>query len=206
MRLWSIIIGYAFGCLLAAVLVCRFALNQDPTKVGSGNPGTANVGAVFGKKWGLITCLGDLLKTLICLLIVHHIFSSKIALVYAGLGLMLGHCFPFWEHFKGGKGVTVAVLVAAIYDTKAAAITLLVALFLLITLQNLTVPPIIFIILFSLYELIKIKEAGLVLLLMTSIMIFKFRSDLRDFFTGNGKKVDVLYTIKKKLGIKRDNL
>ena len=134
-----------------------------------------------------------------------HPGTANVALVYAGLGLMLGHCFPFWEHFKGGKGVTVAVLVAAVYDTRTAAITLLVALFLLITLQNLTVPPIIFIILFSLYELIKIKEAGLVLLLMTSIMIFKFRSDLRDFFTGNGKKVDVLYTIKKKLGIKRDN-
>ncbi|MEB3364893.1 glycerol-3-phosphate acyltransferase [Lactobacillus sp. R2/2] len=93
----------------------------------------------------------------------------------------------FWEHFKGGKGVTVAVLVAAIYDTRTAAITLLVALFLLITLQNLTVPPIIFIILFSLYELIKIKEAGLVLLLMTSIMIFKFRSDLRDFLLATAK-------------------
>ncbi len=205
MRLWSIAIGYGFGCLLSAVFICRFALHEDPTKVGSGNPGTANVGAVFGKKWGILTCIGDLLKTLICLLIVHYLFSDNIALLYAGLGLELGHCFPFWNHFDGGKGVTVAVIVAALYDTPAAAVTLLVCLILLILLQNLTIPPIIFIILFSLYELFKVKEAGIVLLIMTLVMAFKFRYDLRDFFTGNGKKVDVLYSIKKKLGLLHDS-
>lgn len=205
MRLGSILIGYAFGCFLTAVFICRFALHKDPTMVGSGNPGTANVGAVFGKKWGIITCIGDLLKTLVCILIVHYLFPKKIALLYAGLGLMLGHCFPFWNHFKGGKGVAVAALLAVVYDIRVAVITLLIAFVLLVWLQNLTLPPIVFIILFSLYELSKASEAGIVLLIMTLVMIFKFRYDLRDFFTGNGKKVDVLYTIKKKLGIKRSN-
>ena len=148
-----------------------------------------------------MTCLGDILKTLICILIVHCFFSDSIALLYAGLGLMLGHCFPLWKHFHGGKGVTIAVIVAALYDTPVAAVTLLIAFFLLIVLQNLTVPPIVFIILFSLYEFLTTKEAGIVLL----IMVYKFRYDLRDFFVGKGKKFDVLYSIKKKLGIKRDN-
>lgn len=201
-RLWAALIGYALGCVLFAKLVCRFCLHQDPAKVGSGNPGTANVGAVFGKKWGIITCIGDLLKVAICLLTVHYLLSDRIALIYAGLGLVLGHCFPFWNHFQGGKGVTVSVLLAAIYDVRAAAVTLLIALLLMIILKNLTVPPLVFILLFSLYELMQVKEAGIVLLFITLIMTFKFRYDLRDFFMGNGKKVDVLYTIKKKLGIK----
>lgn len=97
------------------------------------------------------------------------------------------------------------MIVAALYDTPVAAVTLLVALILLILLQNLTIPPIIFIILFSLYELFKVREAGIVLLIMTLVMAFKFRYDLRDFFTGNGKKVDVLYSIKKKWGIRHDS-
>lgn len=201
-RLWATLIGYAFGCLLFAVLVCRLGLHQDPTKVGSGNPGTANVGAVFGKKWGIITCIGDIAKTVICLLLVHHLLAERIALVYAGLGLVLGHCFPFWDHFQGGKGVTVAVWFVAIYDVRAAAVTLLIALILMIVLKNLTLPPLVFILLFSLYELTQVKEAGIVLLFITLIMTFKFRHDLVDFFTGKGKKVDVLYSIKKKLGIK----
>lgn len=201
-RLLAVLIGYAFGCILFAMLVGRFWLHQDPTKVGSGNPGTANVGAVFGKKWGIITCIGDILKTLICLLLVHYFLGKKVMLAYAGLGLILGHCFPFWDHFRGGKGVTVAVILAAIYDVKAAAVTLLIALILTIILKNLTVPPLVFILLFSLYELTQLGEAGIVLLIITLIMTFKFRYDLRDFFTGNGKKVDILYSIKKKLGIK----
>lgn len=201
-RMWSTIIGYAFGCILFAVIVCRLGFKQDPTKVGSGNPGTANVGAVFGKKWGIITCCGDLTKTAVCLLIVHLLFAQRINLVYAGLGLVLGHCFPFWDHFKGGKGVTVAVLLAAIYDVQAAAVTLLVALILLIILQNLTLPPLVFIFLFSFYEFTKVEEAGFVLLLISLIMIYKFRHDIVDFFSGKSKKVDILYTIKKKLGIK----
>ena len=98
--------------------------------------------------------------------------------------------------------MTVAVILAAIYDVKAAAVTLLIALILTIILKNLTVPPLVFILLFSLYEFTQLREAGIVLLIITLIMAFKFRYDLRDFFTGNGKKVDILYSIKKKLGIK----
>ena len=94
------------------------------------------------------------------------------------------------------------MLLAAIYDVQAAAVTLLVALILLIILQNLTLPPLVFIFSFSFYEFTKVEEAGFVLLLISLIMIYKFRHDIVDFFSGKSKKVDTLYTIKKKLGIK----
>lgn len=48
-RIWATLIGYVFGNILSAMLVGRFALHVDPTHYGSGNPGTANIGAVFGK-------------------------------------------------------------------------------------------------------------------------------------------------------------
>ncbi|WEV50861.1 glycerol-3-phosphate acyltransferase [Lactobacillus sp. ESL0731] len=201
-RLWSILIGYVLGNLLGAMLLGRFVFHQDPTKVGSGNPGTANVGAVFGKKWGIITCLGDFLKTAVALLLVANFFPGRVNLAYAGLGLILGHCFPVLNKFKGGKGVAVAGLFALIYDFPAGIVTLLIALVLMIIMKNLTVPPLIFIFLFACYEMTKISEVGIILLVIGLIMVFKFRHDLRDFFAGKGKKVDVLYSIKKKLGIK----
>lgn len=201
-RLWATVIGYFFGNFLFAMIVGHFALKIDPTKYGSGNPGTANMGAVFGKKFGIMTCAGDLLKTGIALLIVHFLFPGKIYLAYAGLGLILGHCFPIWNHFKGGKGVAVSALLAVSYDWKAGLITLLIALLLTAVMQNLTIPPLVFMLLFSVYTIIHAKEAGIVFLIITAIMAFKFRKDIVDFFTGNGKKVDILYSIKKKLGIK----
>ncbi|WEV44004.1 glycerol-3-phosphate acyltransferase [Lactobacillus sp. ESL0684] len=197
---WALIIGYLFGNLLFAMLVGRFWLHQDPTKVGSGNPGTANVGAVFGKKWGIITCIGDVTKSIAALLIVHYFLPGRLNLLYTGLGLVLGHCFPIWNHFQGGKGVTIAAILTISYDLKAGALSLLVALLLMIWLKNLTIPPLTFMLLFTLYEFTQFTQAGVVLAIITLVMGYKFRFDLRDFFTGQAKRVDVLTTVKKKLG------
>ena len=202
-RLWSILIGYIFGNFLFAMIIGHFFLKKDPTKFGSGNPGTANMGAVFGKKWGILTCIGDLSKTAIALLIVHFAFPGELNLAYAGLGLILGHCFPILDHFKGGKGVAVAALLTVVYDWKAGLITLLIALFLVIVMKNLTIPPLVFMILFSIDATIHSVEAGIIFWIITAIMCFQFRHDIIDFFSGNGKRVDILVTLKKKLGVKQ---
>lgn len=201
-RLWSVLIGYIFGNFLFAMIVGQVFLKINPTEYGSKNPGTANMGAVFGKKWGILTCLGDLLKSLIALFIVYFAFPAHINIAYTGLGLILGHCFPFWNHFKGGKGVAVAAQVAVFYDWKAGFATLLVALVLTAIMQNLTIPPLVFILLFSIFVLTKNTEAGIIFLIITAIMAFTFRKDIVDFIHGDGKKVDILYSLKKKLGIK----
>lgn len=68
--------------------------------------------------------------------------------------------------------------------------------------QNLTIPPLVFMLLFSVDEFLHSQEAGIVFMVITLIMIFKFWHDIVDFFTGRGKKVDILLSIKRKLGIK----
>ncbi|GAA0197063.1 hypothetical protein GCM10008918_18270 [Lactobacillus kefiranofaciens subsp. kefiranofaciens] len=68
-QLYSTIIGYVFRNFLTAMVVGKIFLKINPTEYGSHNPGTANMGAVFGKKWGIMTCIGDLLKSLIALFI-----------------------------------------------------------------------------------------------------------------------------------------
>ena len=88
------------------------------------------------------------------------------------------------------------------YDWKAGFATLLVALVLTAIMQNLTIPPLVFMLLFSVYEFLQNQEAGIIFMVITLIMVFKFWKDIVDFFTGHGKKVDILYSIKKKLGIK----
>ena len=201
-RIWATLIGYVFGNFLTAMIVGKIFLKINPTEYGSHNPGTANMGAVFGKKWGILTCLGDLLKSLIALFIVYFAFPAHINIAYTGLGLILGHCFPIWDHFRGGKGVAVAAQVAVFYDWKAGFATLLVALVLTAIMQNLTIPPLVFMLLFSVYEFLQNQEAGIIFMVITLIMVFKFWKDIIDFFTGHGKKVDILYSIKKKLGVK----
>ena len=88
-RIWATLIGYVFGNFLTAMIVGKIFLKINPTEYGSHNPGTANMGAVFGKKWGILTCLGDLLKSLIALFIVYFAFPAHINIAYTGLGLIL---------------------------------------------------------------------------------------------------------------------
>ena len=200
-KIIAVLIGYIFGNFMSAMFVGKFYLHQDPTKFGSGNPGTANVGAVFGKKAGIMTCVGDLLKTLLAIGLVYAIYRQHLLIAYIGLGVVFGHCFPIMNHFKGGKAVAVMAMTTVLYDTKAGLITLLIALFLTAVMQNLTIPPLVFMLLFSFYELSKSVEAGVIFLIITGIMAYKFKKDIYDFFTGHGKRVDILYSIKKKLGI-----
>lgn len=200
-KIIAVLIGYIFGNFMSAMFVGKFYLHQDPTKFGSGNPGTANVGAVFGKKAGIMTCVGDLLKTLLAIGLVYDIYRQHLLIAYTGLGVVVGHCFPIMNHFKGGKAVAVMAMTTVLYDTKAGLITLLIALFLTAVMQNLTIPPLVFMLLFSFYELSKSVEAGVIFLIITGIMAYKFKKDIYDFFTGHGKRVDILYSIKKKLGI-----
>ena len=199
-KFWALLIGYAFGNLLFAMIIGNIFLKANPTKYGSHNPGTANMGAVFGKKWGVITCAGDLAKTFIAMGITYLLFHSQLLLAYTALGLMLGHCFPFWNKFNGGKGVAVAAASCVVYDWQAGIITLLIALLLVIVMKNLAIAPQVFILLFSLYILFirHQTEAGIIFLIATLVMAIRFWHDTVDYFTGKGKRVDILTTLKKK--------
>lgn len=118
-RLLCIIIGYILGLFQTGYIYGK--LNHvDIRKYGSGNAGTTNALRVFGKKAGLITFLGDCLKTLLAVWIVKAIFKDstpemiKLLGFYAGIGAILGHNFPFYLKFKGGKGIaaTAGIIVS----------------------------------------------------------------------------------------------
>jgi glycerol-3-phosphate acyltransferase PlsY len=110
MRILCILIGYLFGCFLTADVVARRKAGRSAFAMGTENPGTANISGLFGKKWAAVTLLGDILKTAVpCMLCSFVLFPSlgHIAILYAGIGAALGHGFPFWNRFRGGRGVAV---------------------------------------------------------------------------------------------------
>ena len=110
-RAISLAIGYLFGCILTAELVSRRYTGKSVFEIGSKNPGMANVMSNIGKEQGTMVLLGDIVKTIlsmgICWLLFRNSEAGIICIQYAGLGTVLGHNFPFWHRFRGGKGVTV---------------------------------------------------------------------------------------------------
>lgn len=103
-------IGYVFGLFQTGYIYGR-SRGIDIRNEGSGNAGTTNSLRVLGMKAGLITFLGDLFKAIFAVLLVMLLFRNeypdavKVLELYAGFGAVLGHNFPFYLKFKGGKGI-----------------------------------------------------------------------------------------------------
>lgn len=107
-RVISILIGYAFG-LIQTGYIYGMINKVDIRQHGSGNAGTTNALRTLGWKAGIITFIGDCLKCVIAALVVRLIFAQQdnvqLLAAYAGLGVVLGHNYPFYLKFKGGKGI-----------------------------------------------------------------------------------------------------
>ena len=97
--------GYLLGSISAAIIVCRLMGLADPRTVGSHNPGATNVLRHGGKKAAALTLLGDMLKGLIAVLIARLITDDEFTMAMAGAGAFLGHLYPVFFQFRGGKGV-----------------------------------------------------------------------------------------------------
>ena len=109
-RLWCFLIGYALGLVQTAYIVGK-CKGVDIRNYGSGNSGTTNALRVLGTKAGLIVFAGDMLKAIITVLIIRFTFGHMypdyrfLLIIYGGAGCVLAHDFPFYMHFKGGKGI-----------------------------------------------------------------------------------------------------
>ncbi|QSA97363.1 glycerol-3-phosphate 1-O-acyltransferase PlsY [Methylococcus sp. EFPC2] len=110
MSLWLLVpAAYLLGSVSSAVIVSRLMGLPDPREQGSKNPGATNVLRLGGKKAAIITLLGDALKGLIPVLIAVSLGVSAEILAAVGLAAFLGHLYPVFFGFKGGKGVATAL-------------------------------------------------------------------------------------------------
>lgn len=129
-RIISLIVGYIFGLFQTGYLVGK--LNHiDIRQQGSGNAGTTNALRVMGWKAGAITFAGDVLKCVLSVVLIRFVFReteyAPLLGMYAALGTTLGHNFPFYLKFKGGKGI--AVLAGLIVSTSFAMVPIPLAAF-----------------------------------------------------------------------------
>ncbi|TWI56801.1 acyl-phosphate glycerol-3-phosphate acyltransferase [Pseudomonas duriflava] len=112
--------AYLLGSLSFAVLVSQAFGVTDPRTSGSGNPGATNMLRLGGKKLALITLLGDLSKSLIPVLVARGLGLGEPEQAWIGLAAVLGHLYPLYFRFQGGKGVaTAAGLLLGVYPAMA---------------------------------------------------------------------------------------
>ena len=101
--------GYLFGSISAAIVVCRLMGLPDPRTEGSRNPGTTNVLRIGGKQAAILTLAGDMLKGLVPVLIARALHAGPEIQAATALAAFLGHLYPVFFGFQGGKGVATAL-------------------------------------------------------------------------------------------------
>jgi glycerol-3-phosphate acyltransferase PlsY len=102
-------VAYLIGSISSAIIVCRLMGLPDPRGQGSGNPGATNVVRIGGKKAGAITLAGDAIKGLIPVLIAQLWGVNTFILSCVVLAAFIGHLYPVFFNFKGGKGVATSL-------------------------------------------------------------------------------------------------
>lgn len=125
----AIVISYLFGSLNSAIIVSKLIIKKDIRKFGSGNAGTTNAVRVMGASKAVFVILGDILKNVAAMLLIKPIMGDyDIALVQvlAGTACVIGHAYPVFFGFRGGKGVLSTATVAMFIDWRISIIAILV--------------------------------------------------------------------------------
>ena len=178
------ILAYLLGSLSFAILLSRLTGSPDPRDSGSGNAGATNMLRLAGKKLAVLTLIGDLCKGLIPVLIAGWIGLDPQRQAWIGLCAVIGHLFPLYFRFRGGKGVATAagVLLGLYLPAAALAIAAWLLTFYLTrtsSLAALIATPL------TLPLLAWQEPAALLpMTVLTGLIVWRHRGNLRDLFAG----------------------
>jgi glycerol-3-phosphate acyltransferase PlsY len=183
--------AYLLGSISSAIIVCRIMGLPDPRTQGSNNPGATNVLRLGGKKPAAITLLGDSLKGLIPMLTAHLLEASPLLLALTGMAAFLGHLYPLFFGFKGGKGVATALGVQFGLHWGIGAAVGLIWLFMakvinissLSALVSMALAPVVVWLIWPAPELVSMQ------LLLSLILFWRHRSNIRNLFEGKEGKI-----------------
>nr|WP_315051956.1 glycerol-3-phosphate 1-O-acyltransferase PlsY [uncultured Lachnoanaerobaculum sp.] len=204
-RILLLIIGYFIGNIETGYIFGK--LNKmDIRNYGSGNAGATNTLRVLGPKAGLIVFLGDFCKSLIPCLVVRFIFRDNVSLsyvymLYIGLGVVLGHNFPFYLGFKGGKGVASTAGIIMALDIRIAAVCLAIFIVIVAVTRYVSLASIVVMIIFigMSHMLVKTSygftdgtspmEFRLLVVVIGLLSIFMHRANIKRLLSGTENKI-----------------
>ena len=211
--LLCMIIPYLLGSLNFGVMISRRRFNDDVRTHGSGNAGATNMVRTYGWKAGLLTMMGDMLKAVVAVglgyLIVgvdgwflgeggkpYHLVNQYGAAI-AGLFVMLGHMFPIFFKFKGGKGVATSGIVIFMISPLAGAVCLLIFLIIVIgtryvslgSVMGLTFYPIILNAFSHAYDPPRNSTACMLSVLMATLVVYMHRENIKRILNRTESKI-----------------
>ncbi len=183
--------GYLLGSLSSAIIICRLLGLPDPRSQGSGNPGATNVLRVGGKKAAAATLAGDMLKGLIPVLIARALQADIAVQSGVAVAAFLGHLYPVFFAFKGGKGVATALGVLLGLHWPVGLMTIATWLVVAAVFRISSLAALIAILVTPLYIWWLIPEPALLgaMLFMGVLLFWRHRSNIQNLFAGTEGRI-----------------
>ena len=211
-RLICIVIGYLFGLIQTGYIYGKMN-HIDIRKHGSGNAGTTNALRTLGWKAAVITFIGDCLKCILAVCVARLIFaehdSKALLALYAATGAVLGHNYPFYLKFKGGKGIASTVGLILAINPLMFVITAVVFIAILLCTQYVSVGSIVIMILFVAQVILYGQQGGfqlapaeltefyVITILLALLAIWRHRANILRLIQGTENKINVFKIGKK---------
>lgn len=189
------IITYLICSVNPAIEVCKIKTGEDIRKLGSGNAGTANAMRVLGKPLGTLVIICDILKVLISFALVYvigKIFSQDTTTTLKSVFIVaavIGHCYPIYYKFKGGKGVIVGMTTAFILDTRTALICTIVGLIVILITRTVAMGTFLGTLVYVVITIFTVKEYIIPVIISCLIIMFKHRANVKRILTRQEEKL-----------------
>jgi glycerol-3-phosphate acyltransferase PlsY len=186
-----ILAGYLFGSISTAIIVCKLMGLPDPRTGGSGNPGATNVARLGGKKAAALTLVGDMLKGLIPVLIAHALEAPPVILAGTALAAFLGHLYPVFFGFRGGKGVATAMGVIYGLDWRVGLLTTAIWLVMALLFRYSSLAALVAILLAPLGFLWLWPQPAVIaaMVIMTVLLYWRHRGNISNLLNGKEGKI-----------------
>lgn len=193
----SIVLGYILGSIPFALVVGKVFYKTDVRKHGSGNLGGTNTGRVLGKKAGLAVAVLDVSKVILAIAITSRFANDEVCSSLAGCAAAIGHCYPLFAGFKGGKAVAttfgflVGISVFTFHDPLIYLLPLIVFLVVLYITKIVSISSICFGLANTIYIgcTLGLKVTFVTSLLLTILMIYRHRANLERIKNGTENKI-----------------
>lgn len=190
-NLLLVLAGYLLGSVSSAIIICRLLGLPDPRSQGSGNPGATNVLRVGGKKAAAATLIGDMLKGLIPVLIARALGADIEIQAAVAVAAFLGHLYPVFFGFRGGKGVATALGVLLGLHWPVGLLTIATWLLVAYGLKISSVAALTAIFLTPLYIWWLIPEPALMIamIFMGTLLFWRHRSNIAQLIKGTENRI-----------------
>jgi len=186
--IFTFIITYFICSINPAIIICKKKTGEDIRKLGSGNAGSANVMRVLGKPMGVLIIILEFIKVFLCYYLVTlmcKVFSQELSSGIIStfiLSVVIGQCFPIYYGFRGGKGATVSIAVAFIFNYKYAIVCVIVSFIVYIITRIPSVSSLSGVILYLILTIVMSFSYTIPVAIVTAIVLFQHRNNIKRIF------------------------